>query len=67
LNYYHSDGKFAAQPAEQPERVKENVMTATKPGARFRCAQCGTEVVVVKPSGDVPRCCSTEMETLSSH
>jgi hypothetical protein len=53
ISYYHDDGK-------------EDVMTATKPGARFRCAQCGTEVVVVKPSGDGPRCCSAEMENLSS-
>jgi Desulfoferrodoxin, N-terminal domain len=41
-------------------------MRATKPGERFRCAQCGTQVVVVRPGDDVPRCCNAEMESLSS-
>jgi hypothetical protein len=40
-------------------------MSAVKPGERFRCAECGTEVVVIRPDGSVPHCCSTEMESSS--
>jgi Desulfoferrodoxin, N-terminal domain len=32
-------------------------MTETKPGERFRCADCGTEVMVIKSGGPVPHCC----------
>jgi hypothetical protein len=43
-------------------------MPALKPGGRFRCAECSTEVIVIRPGpdGSVPHCCSREMESLSS-
>jgi desulfoferrodoxin-like iron-binding protein len=41
-------------------------MASAKPGQRFRCAECGTEVVVIKPGESVPSCCGQEMENASS-
>jgi Desulfoferrodoxin, N-terminal domain len=41
-------------------------VSVIKPGVRFRCAQCGTETVVVKADGAVPSCCGEEMANLSS-
>jgi hypothetical protein len=37
-------------------------MSDVKPGGRFRCSQCGTEVVVLKADGVVPNCCGKAME-----
>ena len=40
-------------------------MADMKPGARLRCADCGTQIVVIKPDGQVPHCCGKEMESAS--
>jgi hypothetical protein len=37
-------------------------MSEVKPGSRFKCTQCGTEVVVIKADGAVPGCCGKPME-----
>jgi Desulfoferrodoxin, N-terminal domain len=37
---------------------------AVKPGARYRCASCGTEVVVIKADGAVPQCCDAAMQVV---
>jgi endogenous inhibitor of DNA gyrase (YacG/DUF329 family) len=37
-----------------------------KPGERLRCAECGTEVVVIKSDGVLPRCCGQPMVSLAS-
>ena len=49
-----------------PYGEKSLVMSDAKPGERFRCAECGTEVVVIKTGGPAPRCCGAEMESLSA-
>jgi hypothetical protein len=48
------------------QRQEENVMTAMKPGERFRCATCGTEILVLKPGESAPECCGTQMESPSA-
>jgi DNA-directed RNA polymerase subunit RPC12/RpoP len=40
-------------------------MAEIKPGERFRCTDCGTEIVVIKSDGPVPHCCGKEMESVS--
>jgi ribosomal protein S27E len=37
-------------------------MTSTEVGARLRCENCGTEIIVVKRSTDEIRCCGSAME-----
>jgi hypothetical protein len=37
-----------------------------KPGERFRCDECGTEVVVIRTAGTAPRCCGADMESKSA-
>lgn len=37
-------------------------MADAKPGERYNCASCGTQVVVIKADGPAPRCCGTDME-----
>jgi DNA-directed RNA polymerase subunit RPC12/RpoP len=44
------------------EAVNVASETAT-PGARYKCTQCGTEVVVIKADDAIPRCCGKLMET----
>lgn len=41
-------------------------MAEVKSGERLRCADCGTEIVVIKPGGPVPYCCGQEMERVSA-
>lgn len=41
-------------------------MADAKAGQRFQCGTCGTQVVVIKTEGAVPRCCGTEMESLAA-
>ena len=36
-------------------------MADVKPGQRLGCADCGTQIIVIKPDGSVPRCCGKEM------
>jgi hypothetical protein len=36
-------------------------MDAPKAGQRLRCDTCGTEIVIVKASGERPRCCGVVM------
>ena len=40
-------------------------MSAVKPGERFGCAECGTEVVVIRPGESVPLCCGKGLENAS--
>jgi desulfoferrodoxin len=37
-------------------------MADAKPGERYTCASCGTQVVVIKADGTSPRCCGADME-----
>lgn len=37
-------------------------MSDAKPGERYNCASCGTQVVVIKADGTSPSCCGTPME-----
>jgi hypothetical protein len=39
-------------------------VTVVKPGGRFRCAECGTEVVIIRGDGSFPHCCNRAMESL---
>lgn len=41
-------------------------MADAKAGQRFQCGTCGTQVVVIKTEGAVPRCCGSEMESLAA-
>jgi len=41
-------------------------MADLKPGKGFRCADCGTEIVVIKAGDAVPHCCGKELESLSA-
>ena len=41
-------------------------MADMKPGERLRCADCGTQVVVIKADGPVPQCCGKELESASA-
>ena len=41
-------------------------MAEVKSGERLRCADCGTEIVVIKPGGPVPRCCGKELESVAA-
>jgi hypothetical protein len=36
-------------------------MDAPRAGQRLRCGTCGTEIVIVKASGEHPRCCGELM------
>jgi hypothetical protein len=36
-------------------------MAPTAVGARLRCAQCGTEIIVVKATDEAIACCSEPM------
>ena len=36
-------------------------MADAKAGQRFQCGTCGTQVVVIKTEGAIPRCCGAEM------
>jgi hypothetical protein len=38
-------------------------MADMKPGERLRCADCGTQIIVIKPDGSVPQCCGKDMES----
>ena len=33
-----------------------------KPGARYKCDHCGTEVVVIKPDDVIPSCCGDALQ-----
>lgn len=35
---------------------------ATQAGKRYKCAKCGTEVLVTKPGTGTLKCCGQEME-----
>ena len=37
-------------------------MADAKAGQRFQCGTCGTQVVIIKTEGTIPRCCGTDME-----
>jgi hypothetical protein len=37
-------------------------MADAKPGERYTCASCGTQIVVIKADGTSPQCCGTAME-----
>jgi hypothetical protein len=41
-------------------------MAPTAVGARLRCAQCGTEIIVVKGTDDDVQCCGTAMTSRES-
>lgn len=41
-------------------------MPGTAVGTRLRCAQCGTEIIVVKPTDGDVSCCNTPMATRES-
>jgi DNA-directed RNA polymerase subunit RPC12/RpoP len=36
-------------------------MADAKAGERYQCATCGTQVVIIKTEGEVPRCCGAPM------
>ena len=36
-------------------------MTDAKAGERYQCATCGTQVVIIKTEGAIPRCCGAAM------
>jgi hypothetical protein len=38
-------------------------MADAKAGQRFQCGTCGTQIVVIKTEGAVPRCCGAAMES----
>jgi hypothetical protein len=41
-------------------------MAPTAVGARLRCAQCGTEIIVVKGTDDEVQCCGAPMTARES-
>lgn len=41
-------------------------MANAKPGEKFQCGTCGTQVVVIKTEGEVPQCCGAQMESVSA-
>ena len=41
-------------------------MANAKPGEKFQCGTCGTQVVVIKTEGEAPRCCGADMASLSA-
>ena len=40
-------------------------MADAKAGERYQCATCGTQVVIIKTEGAVPRCCGADMTTVA--
>jgi hypothetical protein len=41
-------------------------MADAKAGERYECATCGTQVVIIKTEGAVPRCCGADMATVAA-
>ena len=41
-------------------------MADMKPGERLGCADCGTQIVVIKADGPFPHCCGKELERASA-
>jgi hypothetical protein len=35
---------------------------AAKPGQRYTCGSCGTQIVVIRADATSPRCCGADME-----
>ncbi len=52
----------AGEKAVATQAMKAEKPVAMQAGKRYKCARCGTEMLVIKPGKGTLRCCGQEMQ-----